>query len=252
MLDTDDTVLWNYDMEDGAMGFDYDPALQNTWVQEQRFPATPGMVAFVNAAAAKGFAVFGITGRSDGQRAATLANLTKVGYTAFAPERFFTKWPGTAQARLRHLRRASRAARPWSTRPAPASTSRPTSTAPGDKKYDIVLNVGDQFSDLMGGYADKTLKLPNPTYYLPSPNLPGVSEPALAPKTSFTMQPDGSSGTTVGGENIPNVDSAIATIRALLQRRRRRRQPQQVGVRQGAEGRDAGQGARRSRRSARR
>jgi hypothetical protein len=33
--------------------------------------------------------------------------------------------------------------------------------------YDIVGNFGDQFSDLIGGYADKTFKLPNPNYYLP-------------------------------------------------------------------------------------
>jgi hypothetical protein len=33
--------------------------------------------------------------------------------------------------------------------------------------YDIVANFGDQFSDLLGGYADKTFKLPNPNYYLP-------------------------------------------------------------------------------------
>ena len=28
-------------------------------------------------------------------------------------------------------------------------------------------NFGDQFSDLIGGYADQSVKLPNPTYYLP-------------------------------------------------------------------------------------
>ena len=33
--------------------------------------------------------------------------------------------------------------------------------------YDIVLNVGDQYSDLSGGYADKDVKLPNPFYYVP-------------------------------------------------------------------------------------
>ena len=215
VLDTDDTTLWTYDMEDAGMGFDFDPTLQNVYVQEQRFPATPGMVSFVTAAAAKGFAIFGITGRNDDQRAATLANLTKVGYTSFAANQFFTKWTG----------------KPGSTQPSYitcATTSCTTVeykagtrkhietdlTAAGGKKYDIVLNVGDQWSDLQGGYADKTLKLPNPTYYLPSPNLPGVSEPALAPKTQFTMQPDGSSGKTVGGESIPNVDSVKATIRS--------------------------------------
>ncbi len=237
VLDTDDTVLWTYDMEDGAMGFDYDPALQNTWVQEQRFPAVPGMVAFANAAAAKGFAVFGVTGRSDSQRAATLANLTKVGFTAFAPERFFTKWPGTAKPDYVTCAVVTAC----TTVEYKAGTRKHIETdlkGAGDKSFDIVLNVGDQFSDLMGGYADKTLKLPNPTYYLPSANLPGVSEPALAPKTSFTMQPDGSSGLTVGGENIANVDSAESDHPRLLQRRRRRRQPQQVGVREGAEGQD--------------
>lgn len=35
------------------------------------------------------------------------------------------------------------------------------------KGYDIVLNVGDQFSDLKGGYADYMVKLPNPFYYVP-------------------------------------------------------------------------------------
>jgi len=33
--------------------------------------------------------------------------------------------------------------------------------------YDIVANFGDQFSDLEGGFADKTFKMPNPNYYLP-------------------------------------------------------------------------------------
>jgi predicted secreted acid phosphatase len=33
--------------------------------------------------------------------------------------------------------------------------------------YDIVADIGDQFSDLLGGYADKTFKMPNPNYYLP-------------------------------------------------------------------------------------
>jgi hypothetical protein len=33
--------------------------------------------------------------------------------------------------------------------------------------YDIVADFGDQFSDLEGGFADKTFKMPNPNYYLP-------------------------------------------------------------------------------------
>ena len=36
-----------------------------------------------------------------------------------------------------------------------------------DLGLNIVGNFGDQFSDLLGGFADTTYKLPNPTYYLP-------------------------------------------------------------------------------------
>jgi hypothetical protein len=33
--------------------------------------------------------------------------------------------------------------------------------------YDIVANLGDQYSDLRGGHADRAFKLPNPNYFLP-------------------------------------------------------------------------------------
>jgi len=33
--------------------------------------------------------------------------------------------------------------------------------------YTIIVNVGDQQSDLDGGYAERAYKLPNPFYYLP-------------------------------------------------------------------------------------
>jgi len=33
--------------------------------------------------------------------------------------------------------------------------------------FNIVANFGDQYSDLTGGFADKTFKVPNPMYYLP-------------------------------------------------------------------------------------
>src|SRR3954451_12217747 len=34
----------------------------------------------------------------------------------------------------------------------------------------------------------------------------GSHDSTLTPQTHFTMQPDGSSGATVGGEHIPNID----------------------------------------------
>ena len=109
MLDADDTTLWTYDMEDAGMNFDFDPALQDVYVQDQRFPATPGMVDFVTRPPSLGFTVFGLTGRNDDQKTATVANLTKVGYRRSPPTTFFTKWVAGTPSRthpdlVRHVR----------------------------------------------------------------------------------------------------------------------------------------------------
>lgn len=206
VFDSDDTTLWTYDMEDNAMHFTFDPALQDVWVQGEKFPATPGMVDFVDAVVAKGYTVFGITGRSAAQKDATLANLDNLGYEGFTADRFFTKWATGRQPSYVTCATAT-----CTTVEFKANTRKHIEQ---DLGYDIALNIGDQFSDLQGGYSDARLKLPNPTYYLPSPDLPGLTEPKLAPRTHFTMKPDGSSGLTAGGEGIPNIDSVKATIRA--------------------------------------
>jgi predicted secreted acid phosphatase len=194
-------------MEVADMHFVFDPTEQDVWVQDQRFPATPSMVGFVNTASRMGFTVFGLTGRNDDQKAATVANLTKVGYQGFTPDTFFTKWTGVGASQQPSYVQCATAK--CTTVEYKAQTRRHIEQ---DLGYDITLNVGDQWSDLQGGYADRTLKLPNPTYYLPSTNLPGVTEPRLAPRTRFTMAPDGSSGATQGGEGIPNIDSVKSTI----------------------------------------
>jgi predicted secreted acid phosphatase len=217
VFDADDTTLWTYDMEDGAMKFNFDPALQNTWVQDKKFPATPGMVDFVKAVEDKGYHVYGITGRTNDQEAATLANLSEQGYTAFNADNFYTKWTaqpgGTALPQPAYVDCAADSdPAKCSTVEYKAATRKHIEDADGVK---IVLNIGDQFSDLQGGYSLRNVKLPNPTYYLPSLDLttPGPGEAAGQPRTEFDMAADGSSGATEGGEGIPNIDSVKSTIR---------------------------------------
>jgi hypothetical protein len=36
-----------------------------------------------------------------------------------------------------------------------------------DQGYTIIVNMGDQMSDLEGGFAERTYKLPNPFYFVP-------------------------------------------------------------------------------------
>jgi len=216
VFDADDTTLWTYDMEDAAMHFNFDPALQGTWVQDQRFPAVPGMPALVSEIEDRGYDVYGITGRSASQEPATLGNLEKVGYDAFDADNFYTKFDATT--------------------PKPDYLSCHASVDPNDDpdkcttvEYKagtrahiestgetIVLNIGDQYSDLQGGHAQHSVKLPNPTYYLPSPNVAGApaADSDLALPTEFDMAPDGSSGLTSPGDQIPNIDNVKAEIRA--------------------------------------
>jgi predicted secreted acid phosphatase len=206
VLDSDDTTLMTYDMEVADMHFTFNPAEQDVWVQDKRFPATPSMVGFVNAAAAMGYTIFGLTGRNDNQKSATIANLAKVGYTSFTADNFYTKWTGVGTSQQPAYITCATAK--CTTVEYKALTRKHIQ----DLGYTITLNVGDQWSDLQGGFAQHAVKLPNPTYYLPSPDLPGVTDPAMTPQTQFTMAPDGSSGASVGGENIPNIDSVKATI----------------------------------------
>ena len=208
VLDADDTTLWTYDMEVADMKFVFNPTRQDYWVQNRLFPATPSMVSFVNKAEAMGFTIFGLTGRNNGQKAATLQNLADVGYHGFTADHYFTKWrssdpiPDYMAGKCVNMAACT-------TVEYKANTRRHIEQ---DLGYDIVLNLGDQWSDLQGGSADRWVKLPNPTYYLPSPDLAGMNEPKLAPRTHFTMKPDGSSGLTESGEGIPNIDSVKKTI----------------------------------------
>ncbi|GAB1640149.1 HAD family acid phosphatase [Krasilnikovia sp. MM14-A1259] len=173
VLDVDDTTLATYNYEI-ASNWAYNPATNATFVTEQRFPAVPGMVSMVTAAQREGYAIFFLTGRGAAQEQATLGNLTAdgVGVDAGYPkpttlsdgeDGLFTK-PALADY-PEYLKKAC-AGDPNGacTTIHYKSATRAHIEAQG---YDIVASFGDQFSDLKGGHADRTFKLPNPSYYLP-------------------------------------------------------------------------------------
>jgi hypothetical protein len=173
VLDVDDTTLstWNYEV---ASNWAYNPATNATFVTEQRFPAVFGMVDTVKAAEREGYAIFFLTGRPAAQEAATLGNLTAdgVGVDAGYPkptalrdgeDGLFTK---PAIADYPDYLKAACATDPNGscTTVHYKSATRAHIESLG---YDIVANFGDQYSDLEGGHADRTFKLPNPNYFLP-------------------------------------------------------------------------------------
>jgi hypothetical protein len=173
VLDVDDTTLlnWNYEI---FSNWAYNPTTNATFVTEQRFPAVPGMVDLVRAAEREGYAVFYLTGRPAAQEQPTLGNLTEdgVGVDAGYPkptmlsngeDGLFTK---PAVATYPDYLKAACADDPNGscTTVHYKSATRAHIESLG---YDIVANFGDQYSDLKGGFADRTFKLPNPNYFLP-------------------------------------------------------------------------------------
>jgi predicted secreted acid phosphatase len=145
VLDIDETSLSNYP---NMVKRDF--ALNLTQINNELLkandPAIKPTLALYNYAQKHGITVFFVTGRNVGLRAATQLNLHKVGYK---------NWAGLY---LRPMNYANKSIIPFK------SKARADISAQG---YTIIASIGDQFSDLKGGYTHKGFKLPNPYYYLP-------------------------------------------------------------------------------------
>jgi predicted secreted acid phosphatase len=139
VLDIDDTSLSSYDCLEPV---DFDRRAGWPCLRRARMPAIPQTLGLFRYARGREVAVFFITGRHERRRRATVGNLRREGYTG--------SW--TLYTRPRQRARA----RPgWKARVRRAISRR---------GYEIVVNVGDQRSDLTGGYALRAFKLPNPMY----------------------------------------------------------------------------------------
>jgi predicted secreted acid phosphatase len=145
VLDIDDTALSDYAYEK-MHDYGYDPKSYDADLVAGKFSVIAPTLSVVRDAAAHGVAVFFITGRRERLRAATLANLRSVGY------------PTPAGLVLRPPSDHAKSVIPFK------SGARRAIAARG---YTILAAFGDQYSDLRGGYAEKTYKLPNPMYFIP-------------------------------------------------------------------------------------
>jgi hypothetical protein len=173
VLDVDDTTLvtWNYEL---CSNWAFDPGTNGQFVLDQRVPAVPGMVAMVQRAHSEGYAIFYLTGRGQAQEAATLGNLTHdgIGVDAGYPDPttlsngedgLFTKPAvGNYPAYLNKPEFCATAIANNASCPTIQYKSGVRAHIE-DLGYEIVGNFGDQFSDLKGGFADKTCTMPNPS-----------------------------------------------------------------------------------------
>lgn len=145
VLDIDETSLSNYQ---DMLTLDFGGTLADITRAENKGkdPAIKPTLELYQFAKAHNVAVFFITGRTEDARAATIKNLQAAGYT---------NWNGLILKSPNYHKKSASVYK---------TEARKALAAQG---YDIVLNIGDQNSDLVGGYADKTLKLPNPYYFIP-------------------------------------------------------------------------------------
>jgi predicted secreted acid phosphatase len=147
VLDIDETALsnWVVEMHDN---FGYIPNDSNWCVSLRCSVAIPGTLRLFREAEKDNVTVFFITGRPEGQSADTEANLKAVGYDRW--EKVFLRPEDHPKSQ---------------TVPDFKSGERAKIVAMG---YRIVLNVGDQMSDLVGDpQAEHSVKLPNPFYCIP-------------------------------------------------------------------------------------
>lgn len=118
------------------------PCGSKAWDSFASTPAIAPTLALFQLAIARHVTVFFITGRHERERAATEANLKAVGYVGY--QGLYMEddsYTGTAAAYKTEKRQAIRS-----------------------DGYHIILNVGDQPSDLAGGISDKAILYPDPFY----------------------------------------------------------------------------------------
>ena len=141
VLDIDETALSNlHHMRE--MDFGYVPALWDQWVAAADGPAIAPLLDVFRAARARGVAVFFMTGRRERDAPGTVTNLRTAGFGDHAGLFFKPNdYRDTTQSFKTAMRKRI-----------------------SEDGYTIIANIGDQQSDLDGGYAERTFKLPNPFY----------------------------------------------------------------------------------------
>lgn len=146
VFDIDDTALSNWEFI-LLSDFGYSRGKYKEWENSAHDTAIKPVLSLYTFAQLKGYAVFLITGRREDQREPTERNLKNVG---------FTNWQGVF---FKPMEYAGNKAMEFKTKWRAYIES---------LGYTIVLNIGDQWSDLEGDpQARYNLKIANPAYFIP-------------------------------------------------------------------------------------
>ena len=145
VLDIDETSLSNW-ASLTQLGFGGMPETIADRIDLGTDPAIPATLGLYRYAMSLGVPVFFITGRHERLRPATEKNLRDVGYERWAA--LYMKPNDYDKKSVIPFKSGAR-------------------KAIEAKGYTIIVNAGDQYSDLAGGYSERVFKLPDPFYYIP-------------------------------------------------------------------------------------
>ncbi|MEV5172751.1 HAD family acid phosphatase [Streptomyces flaveolus] len=161
VFDIDDTLLLSLDYEK-RYNYTYNSSTWNDYVNRADRPAVFGSPELVRYAASKGVEVFYNSGLSEAQRAGAVENLKKVGADVnLDAGHVFLKDKANPPAYLKDCATPGT----WNCTTVQYKSGT-RQHIEDDLGYEIIANFGDQYSDLDGGHADRTYKLPNPTYFV--------------------------------------------------------------------------------------
>jgi len=141
VMDLDETLLSSWPSMLAA-DFGYVPAVWEQWLDRGEAPAIEPVREVYRAARQAGVAVFFLTGRTERDRPGTEKNLRAIDCADY--EALICRGPESKGSNVDYKT---------------AERKRLV-----DQGYVIVANIGDQESDLAGGFAERTFKLPNPFY----------------------------------------------------------------------------------------
>jgi len=144
VLDIDETMLSNYP-HTKEIGFGFDWKLWNEWLLKADAPVIPQTKKLYDWLIANNVKIVFITGRQYEVRDATLKNLKEQGITEF--EDLITRSPKTSKMSAVVFKNYERGVL-------------------ADKGYNVVICVGDQWSDLEGDNVGLPVKLPNYLYLI--------------------------------------------------------------------------------------
>jgi 5'-nucleotidase (lipoprotein e(P4) family) len=147
ILDIDETTLSNY-QELSDADFEYVTTAFDAWVKTTQAPAIPGTLRIYKEAQRLGVSIFFITGRSEKEREATETNLRQEKFYNVLPEQLIMLPVEHGSQTIGEFKAAERA-------------------KIVKQGFTLILNVGDQWSDLKGKpEAEFSVKYPDPYYFV--------------------------------------------------------------------------------------